>query len=239
MISEWWTYRPEDFLLFSERAYFRLFELHNASVWPAQIVALILGAIVLAAVLRPTPNSNRLIAVLVAAAWIFVAWAFLWNSYASINWAVRSVAPLFVAQALLLVWLGGVRNRLSFDARSGTGSRVGLALFACALVIYPLSVLPDGRPFTAAEVFGITADPTAVGTLGIVLMADGGWRSRLLRVIPLVWCALSAAVLLTMGVWQGWVMIAVIVLVPVASLLARRTAMAPDTPDRQHDAVAE
>ena len=29
-MSEWWTYRPSDFLLFSARTYWRLFELHNA-----------------------------------------------------------------------------------------------------------------------------------------------------------------------------------------------------------------
>jgi hypothetical protein len=28
-MSEWWTYRPEDFLLFSPRVYWRMFELQN------------------------------------------------------------------------------------------------------------------------------------------------------------------------------------------------------------------
>jgi len=39
-MSEWWTYRPEDFLLFSPRVYWRLFELHNEALWPAQIAAI-------------------------------------------------------------------------------------------------------------------------------------------------------------------------------------------------------
>jgi hypothetical protein len=36
-MSEWWTYRLSDILPFSAQTYFRLFELHNAAVWPAQI----------------------------------------------------------------------------------------------------------------------------------------------------------------------------------------------------------
>ena len=33
-MSEWWTYRPSDFLLFAPRTYYRLFELYNAEIWP-------------------------------------------------------------------------------------------------------------------------------------------------------------------------------------------------------------
>ena len=35
-MSEWWTYRPSDFLMFAPRTYWRLFELHNEAWWPAQ-----------------------------------------------------------------------------------------------------------------------------------------------------------------------------------------------------------
>lgn len=228
MISELWAYGPEDFLLFSERVYFRLFELHNAAVWPAQIVALILGAVILVFVLRPAPIASRMIALILATTWIFVAWAFLWNTYATINWSIRYVAPLFILQALLLAWFGAVQGRLAFNARSGAGALLGLALFAHALVLLPLTALLEGRPLAAAEIFGITADPTAIGTLGLILMAGRGWRRRLLLVIPLVWCALSAAVLLTMGVWQGWAMLAVIAVALAGALLDRLGKSAGD-----------
>ena len=52
MPSEWWTYSLRDFLLFSPRTYYRLFELYNAAIWPAQIVALGLGLAVLALLRR-------------------------------------------------------------------------------------------------------------------------------------------------------------------------------------------
>ena len=39
-MSEWWTYRPSDFLLFAPRTYYRLVETYNAESWPWQAVAL-------------------------------------------------------------------------------------------------------------------------------------------------------------------------------------------------------
>ena len=42
-MSEWWTYRLSDFLMFSPRTYHRLFELTNAEIWPLQIVTLAAG----------------------------------------------------------------------------------------------------------------------------------------------------------------------------------------------------
>src|SRR3982074_3146188 len=47
LMSEWWTYRPEDFLLFSPRVYWRMFELHNAGLWAPQVLALAAGLILI------------------------------------------------------------------------------------------------------------------------------------------------------------------------------------------------
>ena len=58
-MAEWWTYTLSDFLLFSPRTYRRLFELYNADIWPAQLVALALGAAIFTAVLRPARWRER------------------------------------------------------------------------------------------------------------------------------------------------------------------------------------
>ena len=53
-MSEWWTYRLSDLLLFSPQTYYRLFELYNAAIWPAQVLAIALGLAVVA-LGRPHP----------------------------------------------------------------------------------------------------------------------------------------------------------------------------------------
>ena len=52
-MQEWWSYRPGDFLLFSPRTYWRLFQLANETLWPLQIPVLLIGAAILTTLFRP------------------------------------------------------------------------------------------------------------------------------------------------------------------------------------------
>lgn len=218
-MSEWWTYRLEDFLLFSPRVYWRMFELHNGAVWPLQVVAIIAGLAILALAIRRPPRGGLAIGLLLAAAWAFVGWAFLWNRYAGINWSASYVAPFFGLQAVALV-LAGLSGRLIVTAY---GARVwaGLLLAAAALVLYPLVPLAMGRPLASAEIFGIAPDPTAIFTLGILLTMRGV-PAKLLSLIPLVWLLFSGLTLQTMGEAQVWLPFAALGLVPTLMLISWR-----------------
>ncbi|WP_119269736.1 DUF6064 family protein [Taklimakanibacter deserti] len=201
-MSEWWTYRLGDFLLFSPRVYWRMFELHNAQFWPLHLLTLATGLAIAWLALRQMRGAGSLAALVLAALWIFVGWSFLWDRYAAINWAIVYVAPAFGLEALLLA-IAAARGGLVFDRRD-VAARSGLAVAAVGLILYPLLPLLFGRPWTTAEVFGIAPDPTAVATLGIVLTASG--RVALLLVpIPLAWLLLSGLTLNTMGEAQSWV----------------------------------
>lgn len=221
MIGEWWSYRPQDFLLFSERVYWRLFELHNASVWPAQVLALAAGGAMLAALATKPPRADRWIAAALALGWVFVAWAFLWDRYATINWAARYAVPPFVLEALLLAGFGTVRGRLPLRPDRGVRSAVGLTLLVYALAVHPFVPLASGRAFAQAEVFAIAPDPTAIGTLGLLAMAPGGARTWLVRLVPLLWLGASGLTLRTMGTWEAAIPLA-------AALLALAAAVVPE-----------
>src|SRR5205823_2654730 len=43
LMSEWWTYTIADIKSFSLETWYRLFELYNRAIWPAQIAALMAG----------------------------------------------------------------------------------------------------------------------------------------------------------------------------------------------------
>ena len=103
-MSEWWTYSLSDFLLFSPRTYYRLFELYNRAIWPAQLVELALGAAILGLLRVRAAWQGRAVATLLAACWAFVAWAFLLERYSTINWAASYFAVAFLLEALLLLW---------------------------------------------------------------------------------------------------------------------------------------
>src|SRR6187399_1211337 len=103
-MSEWWTYSLSDFLLFSPRTYYRLFELYNRAIWPAQIATLILGVVVLALLLHRASWRARAISAILAAGWALVAWAYLLSRYQTINWTAGYFAVGFFIEAALLIW---------------------------------------------------------------------------------------------------------------------------------------
>lgn len=193
-MSVWLTYTLSDFLLFAPRTYYRLFELYNLAVWPAHILTGALGLALLVLLRRGGAWRGRAIAAILAAVWLWVAWAYLIERYSTINWMAQYLAVGFAAQALLLIVSGVFLNRLT----PGTGmvSRASIGLVAFALVVQPLLAPLLGRLWLQAEFFGIAPDPTVAATIGALLaMQRVHWH---LLVLPLLWCAIAGATLWAM-----------------------------------------
>ena len=195
-MSEWWSYRLSDLLMFSPETYYRLFELYNAAIWPAQIATLAAGGAIFVLMVSRIPWSGRAVALLLAYVWLIVAYFYFYERYATINIAAPYYALAFAAQAMLLLLIGGAAGKLTFAKRDGWVRRTGLGLLLFELAVQPLIGPLLGRSWGAIELFGIAPDPTALATLGVLLGAD---RMRFeLFVIPLVWCAVTGATLWTM-----------------------------------------
>ena len=192
-MSEWWTYRLSDFLMFASRTYYRLFELYNAEIWPAPLVGIALTLAILWLTWRG--QQGRIVAAILAAGWLFVAWAYHWERYATINTGAPYYAIGFALEGLLLIWFGMVRDGIRPAFRHDSSGYLGLILIAIA-ALYPFLAPLLGRPWMQAEIFGIAPDPTALATLGALLLAKD--RAAWLLPLPLLWCAISAATLWTM-----------------------------------------
>ncbi len=210
-MSEWWTYRLSDFLLFSPRTYQRLFELYNQEIWPAQILAFALGVAILVLLRRGGASRGRVVAAILAGCWLWVAWAFHFQRYATINWAATYFAAAFAIEALLLIWTGVVRGALGFTPVKRVVNRAGLGIFLFALAVQPLIGPLVGRDWQQVEIFGVAPDPTVLATLGILLLAANR-AVRALLFIPVLWCAFSGATLWALGSPDA-------LLLPLAALL--------------------
>jgi hypothetical protein len=193
-MSEWWTYTLSDFLMFSPRTYWRLVELYNRDLWPLHLPMLATGLAALWLVALRRTQGFRWIACGLAAVWLWVGWGFLWERYAIINWAAQYVAVAFAVQAVLLLAAGLVCSRS--ETTPGTTARMSGGLLAIAGLLYPMLGMALGRPGVQAEVFGMTPEPTALFTLGLLLLS-GQAASRagrfLLLPIPLLCLLLGAA----------------------------------------------
>jgi len=206
-MSEWWTYRLTSFLLFSPRTYYRLIELYNLAIWPAQLAGIAIGLAILGLLIGKRRHCERIIAGLLAVCWLWIALAFHYQRYAQINWAATWFAVAFGCEALLLVVVGVLANRLAFQTARGGVAWLATSIIAVAVVGYPLLAALTGRPWTAAEMFGVAADPTAIASVAVLALVRGRIR-WLLLVIPVLWCAVAAATLWAMNAPQGWIVLA-------------------------------
>lgn len=184
-MGEWPSYRLEDFLLFSPRVYWRLFESHNEAVWPAHLAAIVGAAVVLTLVFRGRVGALTGTMLLLAAGWLNAL--FLLRAYVQINWAAAPAIYLFALQSALLAGAGLVGPRWTITPRP-----MGAALCLFGAIAYPV-ITGAGAPWRA-QMAGIMPDPTAIATLGCLMMIQGrgAW---LLAIIPLLWCLMSAVTL--------------------------------------------
>jgi hypothetical protein len=210
-MPEWWTYTLADFLMFSPRTWYRLIERYNASVWPVHLLLSAAGAGLLVRTLRPSDRGRHVTMGVLALAWGWVAWAFLWRRYAEINWAAWYLAGAFLLEALLLAGVGG---RLRPRIHRGRAKWIGVGLVALAL-LYPLLAPLSGRGWGATEVLGLMPEPTAIASLGWLLAHEGRGRGVLL-VIPMLWCVIGGLTLYALGAAEAAVPAAAVLLTLVA-----------------------
>lgn len=182
-------------IAFSSEAYYALFAEYNRAIWPAQIVALLLGLLGLIATSRPFWLSNRLIAGILVVFWVWSGLVYHWSFFSGINFVAPVLAVLFVVQALLLIWTGIVRDRIAFRFSGGLYGWAGMALAIYGLTIHAVTSYLGGHLWPALPAFGVTPSPTLLFTLGLLLMAEPRipWH---LMILPIVLCLVGA-----IGAW--------------------------------------
>jgi Family of unknown function (DUF6064) len=182
---------------FTVEQFFAVFEAYNRAIWPAQVLAYILGGAAVWLALSPRPHSGRLVAAVLAGFWLWMGIAYhLWH-FAAINPAAYLFGVAFVVQGVLFIVSGVLREHLSFRFRPNVFGLTGLTFIAYAAVLYAVLGHLGGHGYPKAPVFGVAPCPTTILTFGVLLLTDRPVPSHLL-VIPVLWSLIggSAAVLL-------------------------------------------
>lgn len=179
---------------------YAFFAQYARAIWPAGPLAALLAAVVLLLALRPLAGaaSGRIVTGLLALAWGWVGWGFFLERFAQLNFAAPLYGGLFLLQALLLLlWAAMPSRRPGFRFEGGGLSRSGLVLALVALAVLPLAGPLAGEGWAAAPLVGLMPGPTALFTLGLLLLAEG--RGPLhLAILPLLWAAVAG--------FEGWVL---------------------------------
>ncbi|QPL45191.1 MFS transporter permease [Halomonas sp. A40-4] len=210
-MNAWTSYRLQDFIPFTAEVYFRLLERMGETFWPLHLLTLGLGAAALTLALRHRP---RLACLLPAPLWAFVAVAFFFQRYAALNWAGGYVGNAFIAQAVLLVVMALTGWGMDKAPRSTSPPVIlGTAIALFGLIVMPLIAPLSGDSWYQAEVFGLHADPTAVTTLGLLLIMLRGFALWIAAIIPTLWLVVSGLTLQVLGSTGATVLFAILAIV--------------------------
>ena len=213
---------------FTVEQFLEVFRRYNEGVRPAQWLLLAAGVAAVVLAMRDGRGAARAAAAILAALWLWMAVAYHLAYFRAINPVAVAFAALFVAQALLLAWLGVWRGRLAFSGRAGARAdgawTVGAVLVLYALVAYPALGYVLGHRYPAAPTFGVPC-PTTIFTFGLLLWARPP-VPRVLLVVPVLWSLLGVSAALQLGMQEDFGLVAAAALATLF-VLAQHRAHAP------------
>jgi hypothetical protein len=194
-------------LPFSRQQFFDVFAAYNDAVWPAQVALVGVGLFCVAAV-RTRSGWQRAVPWALALLWSWMAVAYHFAFFTSINPAAWLFGAVFLAAAVLFVVHANATLR--FDGPGGLKQVVGLVFVVYALVGYPLIGLAAGHTYPRMPTFGLPC-PTTIFTLGMLLQVRRPipWT---LFIVPMAWSIISTFAAIELGVVQDYFL-------PIASLI--------------------
>ena len=185
-------------LPFTADVFLYLFETYNRAIWPAQVMAYVLGIAVLLLALRPVAATGRIVPAVLAVFWLWNGLVYHLMHFLQINFSALGFGALFVLQGLLFAG-SALRGRHGTRFRADLFGWSGLFLSLFALAAYPLLGWLAGHGWPQAAMFGVAPCPTVIFTLGMLLMAEGR-PPLLLAVIPFVWSLIGGSAVFLLGI---------------------------------------
>jgi hypothetical protein len=211
-------------LPFTLAQFLNTFARYNAATWPAPWVLGTLAVGAVAAAARGGPTGSRFAAAVIGVLWLWAGAVYHLGFFRAVNPAATLFGLLFLAQGLLVLWLGAMRGALRFRAGASAGGIVGAVLMIYALVLYPLLGAALGHTYPAAATFGAPC-PVVIFTFGLL-----AWRTTRvpwwLLVVPALWAAIGTMAALQLGMREDLgLLVAAVAALP---LIARGTGRGGD-----------
>lgn len=200
MSADWLSYHLSDYMLFNQRVYARMLEGFHYQFWPWQFVAVALGLLTIYLCSSPSRLGNRIISLLLGAAWLFCGWFYLWKSYVVINWTAYLFVYMFIVQGLAFLFVAATRDGFDFNKPKGQYVWIFFGLMFCLVLVAPILTHLIAPPLLTMEIVGMTPNPTVLATFFILLLSRKIW-SPLFMIVPIIWSWYSVIVVYLIAVY--------------------------------------
>lgn len=187
-------------LPFRVEQFLTVFEQYNEAIWPAQILAYMLGLACLVLAARQSVVCDRIISAILALFWLWMGVVYHMVHFSHLSQVGWAFGALFAAQAFLFLVVGVFRHGIAYRFGLNAYGLVGALLFLYAMLIYPLLGAELGHGYPRGPMFGVAPCPATIFTLGLLLWARNGHLPKYLVVIPFIWSVIGFFASLKLGI---------------------------------------
>lgn len=198
---------------FTTEQFFNMFEKYNSTIFPFQMIILLLGMVGLFLLHSKYSFKNILIGGYLGLLWLWTGFAYHIGFFAEINKAAFIFGGIFILQGLLILFNTFVKGRLIFDFIPKTKDYLGYFFILFGLVIYPIIGYFMVDSLTQIISLGLPC-PTTILTFGFLMLADNKFPKYLL-IIPSLWALIGLSAAINFGVYQDFMMIIAAILADV------------------------
>jgi hypothetical protein len=178
-------------LPFTVTQFFNVFDRYNLSVWPMQVVLIALAVAALVMVYVRGRATSAIVSAILAFLWTWMAVAYHFAQFSTINSAAYVFGILFLLQAVVFLWAGTFGSRLSFWQPSFGSHLAGWILIVYALVFYPILNGATGHAYWRSPTFGVPC-PTTIFTFGVLWLARRPFP-RYVLAVPIIWSVIGGS----------------------------------------------
>ena len=186
-------------LPFTTDQFLSVFKEYNQSLWPTQVILILIALLLLYFLFREKIYSNGLISAGLALFWLWMGIVYHLIFFSQINPAAKIFGALFIIQAVLFIYYGIIKHNLEFKYKKNIIGFISIVFFLYALIFYPLLGFALGNRYPEMPTFGLPC-PTTIFTFGLIMLLEN--RKKQLFIIPILWSIIGFGAAIKLGIFQ-------------------------------------
>ena len=187
---------------FSTEEFLGIFKKYNTAIWPGQVFLYLLTLTAIILIFRKTHFSSWVITIILSFLWLWMGVIYHLMYFTEINNAAYLFASVFIFQAILLLYFGVLRKKISFQYPTGFYGFAGGFFIFFALLLYPIISYKMGHVYPSTPTFGVPC-PTTIFTLGILMWTDKK-TPLIIYLIPLGWVMIGFLAVFSLGMSEDF-----------------------------------
>jgi hypothetical protein len=195
---------------FTSEQFLDVFREYNTSVFPFQLIILILSFISIFVLHLKNKNIEKITGLFLSLLWIWIGCIYHIRFFSGINKAAFIFGALFILQGILFFVEFFIRNKIELNFESRFKNYSGYILLFFGVILYPVIGIISGKSIDIAITMGLPC-PSVIFTFGVLIFA-GKSLPKYLLIIPAVWAFIGFLAALKFGVYQD-------IALPVSAIL--------------------